>query len=110
MEVQNLEIEDEAFRLDIVSPSVSREVRRGDVIQAGVRVEHAYTGERATTVMAFVVRLVCANGMVRRECVGSRENGAHPQARCRPAGRGTASTRTGPPSRGEDEARARGTA
>lgn len=73
MEVQNLHIEDEAFQLDIVSPSVSSEVRRGDVIQAGVRVEHAYTGERATSVMAFVVRLVCANGMVRRECVGSRE-------------------------------------
>lgn len=73
MEVQELEIEDEAFRLDIVSPSVSNEVRPGDVIQAGVRVEHAYTGERATTVMAFVVRLLCANGMVHRECLGTRE-------------------------------------
>jgi hypothetical protein len=71
-EVQGLDIQDEAFRLDIVSPSVSAEVRRGDVIEAGVRVEHAYTGERATTIMAFVVRLVCSNGMVHRECVGSR--------------------------------------
>ena len=72
IEVQNLYIEDEAFRLDIVSPSVSSEVRPGDVIQAGVQVEHSYTGEWATTVMAFVVRLVCSNGMVQRECVGSR--------------------------------------
>ena len=71
-EVQELEIRDEAFRLDIVSPSVFAEVRPGDVIEAGVRVEHAYTGERATTVMAFVVRLVCSNGMVHRECVASR--------------------------------------
>ncbi len=71
-EVQNLDIQDEAFCLDIVSPAVSAEVRRGDVIEAGVRVEHAYTGERATTVMAFVVRLVCTNGMVHRECLGSR--------------------------------------
>ena len=71
-EVQNLEIRDDAFRLDIVSPSVAAEVRRGDVIEAGVSVDHAYTGERATTVMAFVVRLVCSNGMVHRECLGSR--------------------------------------
>jgi hypothetical protein len=71
-EVQDLEIGDEAFRLDIVSPSVRTEVRPGDVIEAGVRVEHAYTGERATTLMAYVLRLVCSNGMVHRECLGSR--------------------------------------
>jgi Domain of unknown function (DUF932) len=71
-EVEGLEIHEEAFRLDLVSPSVAAEVRPGDVLQAGVRVEHAYTGERATTIMAFVVRLVCSNGMVHRECVGSR--------------------------------------
>jgi hypothetical protein len=71
-EVHGLEIQEEAFRLDVVSPAVSVEVRRGDIIEAGVRVEHAYTGERATTVMAFVVRLLCTNGMVHRECVGSR--------------------------------------
>jgi hypothetical protein len=70
-EVEELEIDHEAFRLDIVSPRVATEVRRGDVIQAGVRVEHAYTGERATTVLAFVVRLICSNGMVHRECLGS---------------------------------------
>jgi hypothetical protein len=73
MEVQDLRIEDEAFRLDIVSPSVSREVRPGDVIQAGVHVEHSYTGERATTVFAFFIRLMCLNGNVYRECVGSRK-------------------------------------
>lgn len=72
-EVQGLKIEQEAFRLDIVSPKVATEVRRGDVIQAGVRVEHSYVGERATTVMAFVTRLQCTNGMVHRECVASRQ-------------------------------------
>ena len=79
------------------------------MIQAGVRVEHAYTGERATTVMAFVVRLGGANGMVRRECVGSRET-----VRIR---RLDAARQDAEPlqldqvaSRGEDEARARGTA
>jgi hypothetical protein len=73
IEVEELEIVDEGFRLDVISPLISSEVRKGDIIQGGVRVEHAYTGERATTVFAFVVRLVCLNGMVHRECVGSRE-------------------------------------
>ena len=45
MEVEDLHIEEEAFRLDVVSPSVASEVRPGDVIQAGVRVEHSFTGD-----------------------------------------------------------------
>jgi hypothetical protein len=73
MEVQELEVEDESIRLDIVVPSVANEVRRGDVIQAGVRLEHAYTGERATSVLAYFVRLLCTNGTVYRQCVGSRQ-------------------------------------
>jgi hypothetical protein len=72
LEVQNLHIEDEAFQLDILSPSVLNEVRPGDVIQGGIHVEHSCAGLRATTVMAFVDRLVCSNGMVHRECLGSR--------------------------------------
>lgn len=72
-EVQGLEIDQEAFCLDIVSPRVATEVRRGDVIQAGVRLEHSYTGERATSVTAFVARLQCSNGMVHRQCLGSRQ-------------------------------------
>ena len=72
-EVQRLEIGHEAFRLDVVSPRVSTEVRRGDVIEAGISLEHSYVGERATTVMAFMTRLVCTNGTVHRECVGSRQ-------------------------------------
>jgi hypothetical protein len=71
-EVHHLEMRDEAFRLDIVSPSVAIEVRPGDVIEAGLSVEHYYTGLRATTVMASIVRLLCANGLVQRECVGVR--------------------------------------
>jgi hypothetical protein len=71
-EVQDLDIQNEAFRLDIVSPRIAMEVRRGDEIQAGVSVEHSYTGDRATTVFAYVVRCLCTNGMYHRECLGAR--------------------------------------
>jgi hypothetical protein len=72
MEVQDLHIEDEAFRLDIVSPSISSEVRPGDAVEAGVRVEYGYTGDSATTLSAYVVRLLCDNGMTYRECAEPR--------------------------------------
>lgn len=57
------------LELDLVSSAKSLEVRRGDVVKAGLHIVHSrYRGE-ATQVHAFVYRLVCANGMTRRECV-----------------------------------------
>ena len=71
-EVQELEIQDEAFRLDIVSPSVAAEVRRGDVIEAGVQRRARLHGGTRDDRHGFRRSLVCSNGMVHRECLGSR--------------------------------------
>jgi hypothetical protein len=37
-------------------------------VQAGLRIVHHRFGGEATSVEAFVLRLVCSNGMTRREC------------------------------------------
>lgn len=72
MRVQDLRANDEGFTLDLISPRVVEEVRPGDILHGGVRIEHSPTGGRATTVAGFVIRLVCANGLVQRECTGPR--------------------------------------
>jgi hypothetical protein len=59
--------------VDLVSTQAAGEVRPGDVLQAGVRITHDFLGTSPTHVEGFVLRLVCANGLVRRECPGARK-------------------------------------
>lgn len=88
LEVAQLGVEDEALRFDLIVHRASHEVRRGDVVTAGVRVAHSLTGDFATKVEGYLHRLICTNGAVHRECVGPREvprtrrlPASHPQAK-----------------------------
>ena len=56
------------LELDLVTDAKTLEVRRGDVVQAGLHIMHSRFGGPATQIHAFVYRLECENGMTRREC------------------------------------------
>jgi hypothetical protein len=56
------------LELDLTSPSKALEVRSGDIVTAGLHVEHSRYGEEGMQIHAFNYRLVCENGMTRREC------------------------------------------
>ena len=71
--VENFTLCEESFALDVVSERMTAEVRAGDILQAGIHLEHALVGETATIVTAYVLRLVCKNGLTHRECIGSRK-------------------------------------
>jgi len=62
---------DSRLELDLVSPTKALEIRPGDVVQAGLHILHSRYGHEATQVQAFIYRLICANGMTRRECVSA---------------------------------------
>jgi hypothetical protein len=72
VDVQNFHLDDESFVIDLVSPQVAEEVRPGDVLRGGVHVTHSQFDGQATQVMAYVVRLVCSNGLVQRQCLGEK--------------------------------------
>jgi hypothetical protein len=72
--VQNLRTHDESFAIDLVSPAISQEVRRGDIIRGGVHVEHSPVSAQATLVLPYVVRLLCINGLVQRQCLGQKRS------------------------------------
>ena len=55
--------------VELVSQAKAILVRQGDVVQSGIHVVHNRFGNRATLVESFIYRLVCTNGMTRRECV-----------------------------------------
>lgn len=49
------------------------EVKRGDVVQAGIEIRNSEVGQGALSVVPFVLRLVCTNGMTVNE-FGKRRN------------------------------------
>ena len=57
--------------VDLVSSDKAVTVRTGDIIQSGLHIVHDRFGNQATLVEAYVLRLVCSNGMTRRECAGN---------------------------------------
>jgi len=56
--------------VEIVSPSKAIAVRPGDIVQSGLHIDHQRFGNRATLIESFTYRLVCTNGMTRRQCSG----------------------------------------
>jgi len=68
-------ISHDAERLDaeLVSPAKGIAVRVGDIVHSGIHIVHHRFGAQATLIEAFIYRLVCRNGMTRRECVGDRQ-------------------------------------
>jgi len=73
LRIQRFAINDERMQIDVVSPIQSEEVRPGDVVEAGIRMSHSMVGEFATSVSSYIHRLVCANGMTHRECLGRQK-------------------------------------
>jgi hypothetical protein len=59
--------------MELITPRSQRTVQRGDDIQGGMTVSHSITGEHATTVDLFTLRLICRNGMAQRRCAGHAE-------------------------------------
>ena len=69
--VSKIDRADGRLELELVSPVKALEIRRGDVVQAGLHISHTRFGDQATQIQAFIYRLVCENGMMRRECITS---------------------------------------
>jgi hypothetical protein len=61
----------ERLDVELVSPSKAITVRPGDVVESGLHIVHHRFGNQATVIEAFIHRLICRNGMTRRECVGN---------------------------------------
>ena len=62
---------EERLSLELISSSATLDVRRGDVVKAGIEIIHERYGANATQIQAFIYRLVCLNGMTRKECVSN---------------------------------------
>ncbi|GHU75401.1 hypothetical protein AGMMS49992_19300 [Clostridia bacterium] len=62
--VESCEITSARMYIKIVNPRLESEVRKGDVVQAGVIVSNSEIGLGSLSVMPLVYRLVCKNGLI----------------------------------------------
>jgi hypothetical protein len=74
LQVHALSVTDERIDVDLVSSRLSQDVRVGDAVRAGIHLEHSLLGEQATVVATFILRLVCRNGLVHRDCVNHKRS------------------------------------
>lgn len=70
--VTRFQTEPQRIDIELISPVKEIAVRPGDIVQAGLHIAHERYGTQATVVEMFAYRLVCSNGMTRRDCPGDR--------------------------------------
>lgn len=64
VKVVSCEVTDRRMYIQAVTPRITGEVKKGDIVQAGVVISNSEIGHGAVRVSPLTYRLVCLNGMV----------------------------------------------
>lgn len=65
--VESCELTDSRMYLKVVTPRVTAEIKKGDVVQAGIIISNSEVGMGSVNVSPLVYRLVCSNGMIAQD-------------------------------------------
>jgi len=60
-------IEEKSSHVSLTWPSSKVEIQPGDIVEQGIHIANSEIGLRSVTIMGFVYRLKCKNGLVSRE-------------------------------------------
>lgn len=63
-EVVSCEVTEKKFYLKVISPRITFEVKKGDIVQAGLVISNSEVGAGSLKVEPLIHRLVCLNGMI----------------------------------------------
>ena len=79
-EIMSCEVTENRLYLKVVNHRLEMEVRKGDIVQAGVMISNSEVGLGAVSIRPLVYRLVCTNGMVVND-MGERRHHVGRQAK-----------------------------
>ena len=79
-EIMSCEVTENRLYLKVVNHRLEMEVRKGDIVQAGVMISNSEVGLGAVSIQPLVYRLVCTNGMVVND-MGERRHHVGRQAK-----------------------------
>lgn len=64
MRVESCEVTDTRLYLKAFTPKITAEIRKGDVVQAGIIISNSEVGAGSLQVSPMIFRLVCSNGLI----------------------------------------------
>ena len=62
--VESCQITDQKMYIKVVNPRITTEVRKGDIVQAGIVISNSEVGMGSVSISPLIYRLVCSNGMI----------------------------------------------
>ncbi|MCI9038085.1 MAG: DUF945 domain-containing protein [Oscillospiraceae bacterium] len=65
--VESCELTDSRMYLKVVNSRVTAEIKKGDIVQAGIVISNSEVGMGSVSVSPLVYRLVCSNGMIAQD-------------------------------------------
>ncbi|MBR5089549.1 MAG: DUF932 domain-containing protein [Ruminiclostridium sp.] len=66
-EVKSCELTERKMYLKVVNPRLTTEIRKGDVVQAGIVISNSEVGMGSVSVSPLIYRMVCSNGMIAQD-------------------------------------------
>ena len=70
LRIESSEITETRLYIKITTPRLTGEVKKGDVVQAGIAISNSEVGYGRLMIDPFINRLICENGMVARDRSG----------------------------------------
>jgi len=64
IQIKSCEVTDNRLYIKAVTPKISGEVKKGDVVQAGIVISNSEVGMGTVSIEPLILRLVCDNGMI----------------------------------------------
>lgn len=77
LEIKQLALTDTKLYMKLVFPDVSAEIKKDDVVQAGIVISNSEVGAGAVKVESLIWRLVCSNGMIGQVALRKHHVGRH---------------------------------
>mgnify|MGYP001165122895 CR=1 FL=1 len=71
LDIKYINYDRDTLNVTAVNPKVEGEVSEGDVVQSGVTITNSEIGSGSLMIQPFIYRLVCTNGMVVPEYLGT---------------------------------------
>jgi len=62
--IESCEVTDQKMYIKVINPRLENEVKKGDVVQAGMVISNSEVGLGSVKIQPLIYRLVCLNGMI----------------------------------------------
>lgn len=75
IQFESMQVTDSRLYIKAFSPRLEAEVKKGDIVRAGICISDSEVGQGSLAVQSMILRLVCVNGMIGEDLISRRHTG-----------------------------------